>query len=109
MAGDERETKGWEPQDPAEYPGRGDGRGATTGPGGPAPGAGSYGGGRGTDYGDGEGPILPNGDLASARDGPPSSEETRTGWGGEGEHYPSADGPPNDKPPRNRPSGEGGA
>lgn len=105
MAGDER--KGWEPQDQEDYSGRGAGRGATTGAGEPLPG--------GWDHGrPGNGPreprerdadLLPNGDRASAREGAPSPEETRTGWGGRGEHYPSADGPPGD----NRPTGEGGA
>ena len=104
--------KGWEPANQEELWDRGDGRGAATGgePDG-IPGAGDYGGGRGTDYGDGEEgeALLPNGDRASTRAGAPVPERPRIGWGDEGEHYPSADGPPNNAPDDNRPTGGGGA
>ena len=76
----------------------------------PPPGAGSYGGSRGSDYGDGEegAELLPNGDRAATRKGAPVPENAPVGWGEEGVHYPSAEGPPSDSGRGNRPTGEGG-
>lgn len=57
------------------------------------PGAGSFGGGRGTDYPpSSHGDRLSNGDSADAR-GKPEPGQAKIGWGGPGENYPATQGP----------------
>ena len=75
MAGDE--TKGWEPQDEKDYSDRGAGRGATTGDGDPRTGGWDHGR-PGNDPRHGGEERLPNGDLASAREGAASPNKART-------------------------------
>ena len=98
-ASGEDKPAGWHPPDERELWDRGTGSGATTGGSPPhEAGSGDPGGGRGTDASkevvDGR---LPNGDLASTREGAPRPAHSPLGWGEEGEHYPSAVAPSADE------------